>query len=170
MLRIHQDIVLNSSTLLDARQGVLVLPAQTRYEQKSGGTSTTTERRIRFTPEIPGPRIAEARAESERHAAKTGALIVPAGWVPRPVLRGGAQERGIRPGTQDAVAAAGFGAAIQRVAASEQRYAALLAERDALGMARAQCLGDYKRNASLLRIGGRNSANGLTRRGLERTP
>src|SRR5262245_6446391 len=64
-LRIHQDIVLNSSTLLDARQGVLVLPAQTRYEQKSGGTSTSTERRIRFTPEIPGPRIAEARAEWE---------------------------------------------------------------------------------------------------------
>lgn len=64
-LRIHQDIVLNSSTLLDAREAVLVLPAQTRYEQKSGGTSTSTERRIRFTPEIPGPRIAEAKAEWE---------------------------------------------------------------------------------------------------------
>jgi molybdopterin-dependent oxidoreductase alpha subunit len=64
-LRVHQDIVLNSSTLLDAREAVLVLPAQTRYEQKSGGTSTSTERRIRFTPEIPGPRIDEARAEWE---------------------------------------------------------------------------------------------------------
>jgi molybdopterin-dependent oxidoreductase alpha subunit len=64
-LRVHQDIVLNTSTLLDAREAVLVLPAQTRYEQKSGGTSTSTERRIRFTPEIPGPRIAEARAEWE---------------------------------------------------------------------------------------------------------
>jgi predicted molibdopterin-dependent oxidoreductase YjgC len=61
-LRIHQDIVLNSSTLLDADE-VLVLPAETRYEQKGGGTSTSTERRIRFSPEIPGPRIAEARAE-----------------------------------------------------------------------------------------------------------
>lgn len=62
-LRVHQDIVLNSSTLLPAKEAVLVLPAQTRYEQSSGGTSTSTERRIRFTPEIPGPRIAEARAE-----------------------------------------------------------------------------------------------------------
>jgi molybdopterin-dependent oxidoreductase alpha subunit len=64
-LRVHQDIVLNTSTLLEAEEAVLVLPAQTRYEQKSGGSSTSTERRIRFTPEIPGPRIAEARAEWE---------------------------------------------------------------------------------------------------------
>ena len=64
-LRVHQDIVLNSTTLLDAREAVLVLPAETRYEQRSGGTSTSTERRIRFTPEIPGPRIAEARPEWE---------------------------------------------------------------------------------------------------------
>ena len=63
-LRVHQDIVLNTSTLLDADE-VLVLPAETRYEQKTGGTSTSTERRIRFTPEIPGPRIAEAKAEWE---------------------------------------------------------------------------------------------------------
>jgi molybdopterin-dependent oxidoreductase alpha subunit len=64
-LRIHQDIVLNDSTLLDAREAVIVLPAETRYEQRSGGTSTSTERRIRFTPEIPGPRIAEAKPEWE---------------------------------------------------------------------------------------------------------
>ncbi len=64
-LRVHQDIVLNTSTLLDAEEAVLVLPAQTRYEQRSGGTSTSTERRIRFTPEIPGPRIAEAKPEWE---------------------------------------------------------------------------------------------------------
>jgi len=64
-LRVHQDIVLNTSTLLDAEEAVLVLPAQTRYEQRSGGTSTSTERRIRFTPEIAGPRIAEARPEWE---------------------------------------------------------------------------------------------------------
>ena len=64
-LRVHQDIVLNSSTLLEAEEAVLVLPAQTRYEQKSGGSSTSTERRIRFTPEIRGPRIAGARPEWE---------------------------------------------------------------------------------------------------------
>lgn len=64
-LRVHQDIVLNTSTLLDAEDAVVVLPAQTRYEQRSGGTSTSTERRIRFTPEIRGPRMGEAKPEWE---------------------------------------------------------------------------------------------------------
>jgi molybdopterin-dependent oxidoreductase alpha subunit len=61
-IRVHQDIVLNTSSLLPGRC-VLILPAETRYESAGGGTATNTERRIRFTPEIPGPRIAEARAE-----------------------------------------------------------------------------------------------------------
>ena len=61
-LRIHQDIVLNTSSVLDG-PAVLILPAQTRYETPGGGTATSTERRIRFTPEIPGPRIDEARPE-----------------------------------------------------------------------------------------------------------
>jgi molybdopterin-dependent oxidoreductase alpha subunit len=63
-LRIHQDIVLNTSTLVDAGQMVLVLPAQTRYE--SGGTSTSTERRVRYSPPIEDPdgvQVPEARAE-----------------------------------------------------------------------------------------------------------
>lgn len=64
-LRIHQDIILNTSSVLDTADTTILLPAQTRYEQKSGGTSTSTERRIRFTPEIPGRRIGEARAEWE---------------------------------------------------------------------------------------------------------
>ena len=34
-----------------------------RYEQIGGGTSTTTERRVAFSPEIPGPRVGEARSE-----------------------------------------------------------------------------------------------------------
>jgi len=62
-LRVHQDIILNTSTLLDAREDVIVLPAMTRYEQPGGGTSTSTERMVYFSPEIPGPRIEEARAE-----------------------------------------------------------------------------------------------------------
>jgi len=61
-LRVHQDIVLNTSSLLPGRT-VILLPAQTRYETQGGGTSTSTERRIRFSPEIEGPRIAEARPE-----------------------------------------------------------------------------------------------------------
>jgi predicted molibdopterin-dependent oxidoreductase YjgC len=67
-LRVHQDIVLNTSTLVEG-EAVLVLPAATRYEQRGGGTSTTTERRVRFSPEIPGRRIGEARAEWEILAA-----------------------------------------------------------------------------------------------------
>lgn len=64
-LRIHQDIIFNTSTLLDAKEAVLVLPAMTRYEQTGGGTSTSTERMVYFSPEIPGPRIGEAKPEWE---------------------------------------------------------------------------------------------------------
>jgi len=64
-LRIHQDIVFNTSTLCEPGEAVLVLPAQTRYEHAGGVTSTSTERRVRFSPEVPGPRIAEAKAEWE---------------------------------------------------------------------------------------------------------
>jgi molybdopterin-dependent oxidoreductase alpha subunit len=64
-LRIYQDIVLNTSMLLDPGDAVVILPGQTRYEQRSGGTTTSTERRIRFTPEIPGHRIGEALPEWE---------------------------------------------------------------------------------------------------------
>lgn len=62
-IRVHQDIILNTSTLADAREAVIVLPAMTRYEQPGGGTSTSTERMVYFSPEIEGPRIGEARAE-----------------------------------------------------------------------------------------------------------
>lgn len=65
-VRIHQDINLNTSMLLDPGELVVLLPAQTRYEQRGGGTSTSTERRIRFSPEIPGhPQVGEARPEYE---------------------------------------------------------------------------------------------------------
>lgn len=62
-LRVHQDIILNTSTLVDATEAVIVLPAMTRYEQPGGGTSTSTERMVYYSPEIQGPRIEEARAE-----------------------------------------------------------------------------------------------------------
>jgi molybdopterin-dependent oxidoreductase alpha subunit len=74
--RIHQDLFTSSSMLAEPSPArsptdkfgeglVLLLPAQTRYEQRGGGTLTSTERRIRFSPEIPGPRIGEAMAEWE---------------------------------------------------------------------------------------------------------
>jgi molybdopterin-dependent oxidoreductase alpha subunit len=62
-LRIHQDIVLSSSMFVDGDGDVLILPAATRYESPGGGTETSTERRIIFSPEIPGRRIGSARPE-----------------------------------------------------------------------------------------------------------
>ena len=60
-LRIHQDVVLTSQMLVEG-DDVVLLPVATRYEQEGGGTETTTERRIVFSPEIPR-RVGEARSE-----------------------------------------------------------------------------------------------------------
>jgi anaerobic selenocysteine-containing dehydrogenase len=62
-LRIHHDIVLSPSMLVEGDGDVLLLPAATRYESEGGGTETSTERRIIFSPEIPGRRIGSARPE-----------------------------------------------------------------------------------------------------------
>ncbi len=64
-LRIHQDIVLSSSMLVEPSETVLLFPAATRYETPGGVTETSTERRIIFSPEIPGRRIGSARPEWE---------------------------------------------------------------------------------------------------------
>jgi molybdopterin-dependent oxidoreductase alpha subunit len=64
-VRIHQDIVLSPQMFVEPADTVLLLPTQTRYEQRGGGTETSTERRILFSPEIPGRRIGEAKAEWE---------------------------------------------------------------------------------------------------------
>lgn len=69
-----------------------------------------------------------------------GALVARPGIRLRPILVGGAQERGLRPGTQDAAAAAGFAVAADRARTGPARYAALGPIRDAL-------------EAELLRIG-----------------
>ena len=60
-LRVHQDIVLTSQMLVPG-DDVILLPVCTRYEQEGGGTETTTERRIAFSPEIPR-QVGEARSE-----------------------------------------------------------------------------------------------------------
>lgn len=64
-LRIHQDIVVNPTMLVDPAETVLLFPSRTRYEQRGGGTETSTERRVIYSPEIPGPRIAETKDEWE---------------------------------------------------------------------------------------------------------
>lgn len=75
--RAHQDLFLNSAMLVDpgsprnssaggSLEGiVLLLPGQTRYQQAGGGTITNTERRIRFSPQVRGPRVGEAMSEWE---------------------------------------------------------------------------------------------------------
>ena len=61
-LRVHQDIIVTDQMLLDPGEEVILLPAKTRYEQDGGGTQTSTERRVMFSPEI-RRQVGEARAE-----------------------------------------------------------------------------------------------------------
>ncbi len=61
-----------------------------------------------------------------------GALVTREGVTIRPVLVGGAQERGIRPGTLDPVAAAGLAIAARHARSSPARYATIAPLRDAL--------------------------------------
>ena len=62
-MRVHQDIVVTDQMLVEPGEVVVLLPAATRYEQAGGGTSTTTERRVAFSPHVPGPSVGEARSE-----------------------------------------------------------------------------------------------------------
>jgi molybdopterin-dependent oxidoreductase alpha subunit len=64
-IRVHQDICLSSQMLVDSSDFTLLLPATTRYEMVGGGTETSTERQVIFSPEIAGPRVKEARSEWE---------------------------------------------------------------------------------------------------------
>ena len=61
-MRVHQDIILTDQMFIEAKEEVILLPAKTRYEQDDGGTETSTERRIMFSPELPRE-VGEARAE-----------------------------------------------------------------------------------------------------------
>ncbi len=64
-LRVHMDIICSQQMLLEPGETVVLLPATTRYEIPGGVTETSTERRVIFSPEIPGRRIGEARSEWE---------------------------------------------------------------------------------------------------------
>jgi len=62
-VRVHQDIFLTPPMLDDPGEEVYLLPARTRYEHRGGVTETTTERRVFFSPYVPGHDIGEAREE-----------------------------------------------------------------------------------------------------------
>lgn len=88
-LRVHHDIVLSSSMLVDGDGDTLILPAATRYESAGGGTETSTERRIIYSPEIPGRRVGSAQPEW---------------WAFREVMRRAAPARIAQVGLEDAAA------------------------------------------------------------------
>jgi cysteine desulfurase len=71
-------------------------------------------------------------AHKMRGPKSVGALITRPGLPVPPVLLGGSQERGVRPGTVDPVAAAGLAVAARHASASPARWAALAPLRDAL--------------------------------------
>jgi cysteine desulfurase len=71
-------------------------------------------------------------AHKMRGPKSIGALLGRPGLPLAPVLLGGSQERGLRPGTVDPVAAAGLGVAARHAATSPRRWAALAPLRDAL--------------------------------------
>src|SRR4029434_8309370 len=64
-LRVHQDIILTDQMFIAGEGDVILLPAKTRYEQDDGGTETSTERRVMFSPELPRAEgnVGESRAE-----------------------------------------------------------------------------------------------------------
>lgn len=89
-LRVHQDIILTDQIFIPAQEEVILLPAKTRYEQDDGGTETTTERRIIFSPEIPR-QVGEAKAEwkilrelaARVHPGRAHLLRCETGWAMR---------------------------------------------------------------------------------------
>jgi cysteine desulfurase len=71
-------------------------------------------------------------AHKMRGPKSIGALLSRPGVSVVPVLQGGSQERGLRPGTVDPVAAAGLAAAARHALSSPGRWAAVAPLRDAL--------------------------------------
>ncbi len=94
----------------------MLLPAATRYEQRGGGTETTTERRVAFSPEIRGPRVGRGaqrvgdlrrprpprRARARRRCARS-----------RPARRSATRSRASCPCTRASSSCARTGDAIQ---------------------------------------------------------
>ncbi len=88
-LRVHQDVVLTAPMLVHG-DDVILLPVATRYEQEGGGTETTTERRIVYSPELPR-QVGEARSEWRLFAGVAARvrpdLAAAFAWPDGPALR-----------------------------------------------------------------------------------
>jgi hypothetical protein len=62
-MRVHQATHVDPSMLAPGEL-VVLLPAENRHEQAGGGTATSVDRRVRFTPAVAGhPRIGEVRPQ-----------------------------------------------------------------------------------------------------------
>lgn len=79
-----------------------------------------------------GADLLAVAAHKIRGPKGVGALVIRPGIKLRSVLVGGAQERGVRPGTQDPAACAGFAVAAARAREAPARYTPLAALRDRL--------------------------------------
>ena len=79
-----------------------------------------------------GADLLSIAAHKIRGPKGVGALATRPGIRLRPVIFGGQQERGLRPGTQDPAACAGFAIAAERARAGPARYAELEPLRDRL--------------------------------------
>jgi cysteine desulfurase len=86
----------------------------------------------KVSPQFAGADSASLAAHKFRGPKGIGALVTRPGLPIAPVLVGGAQERGLRPGTVDPVTCAGLGAAARHAASGPSRYAPVAALRDRL--------------------------------------
>lgn len=84
------------------------------------------------TCELAAADTASLAAHKIRGPKGVGALVARAGLRLVPVLLGGAQEKGLRPGTVDPVLAAGLGVAARLATGGDVRYARIAALRDTL--------------------------------------
>lgn len=82
-------------------------------------------------PAVPWDTVSVA-AHKFRGPKGIGALVTRVGQRLSPVLLGGAQEKGMRPGTVDPALAAGFGVAATRALTGPERWQALAPRRDRL--------------------------------------
>jgi cysteine desulfurase len=84
------------------------------------------------TDGLTGADTTSLAAHKLRGPKGVGALVARAGLRLLPVLLGGAQEKGIRPGTVDPVLAAGLGVAARYALSGSVRYARIAERRDTL--------------------------------------